>query len=96
MRILYDGEKRYVGVTITRTDEEEFTIETAQYEICDTKGNTIVAKTDAINDDPDVMMLFDTTLEAIETCNRYWVFFYIGITDSDEIIMVKVEVDVTR
>jgi len=96
MRILYDGEKRYVGITITRTDEEEFTIETAQYEITNTKGETIVAKTDAINDDPDVMMLFDTTLDGIETCNRYWVFFYIEITGSDEVMMVKVEVDVTK
>ena len=94
MKTFFDDEKRYVGITIKRTDGDPFTIANAQYEIRGALGDILVPKTNATIDGSDVSMLFDTTIEGIDAGRRYWVFFYIGITGSAEQIVTTVVVDV--
>lgn len=96
MITLYDGEKQFVGVTVSRTDGGEFTISGATCVVKDVDGNIVIASSEATIDTADVYRLIDTTASGMEAGERYQAYFSISIDGSTEVLVAKVEIDVIQ
>lgn len=100
-RRLYLGEKRYVGMTVSRRDDEAFTIAGASFEVKDAAGAVVESGTASV-DDNQVFFLFDTTktsgtpAAALYAAGRsYKAWFAVTITGLGKLLKEYVLVEIT-
>ena len=92
-RSLFSGEKRNVGLTLSRDGGAAFTIATATYDIRTSAGTSIDSGSATI-DGADVYVLVDTT-QTDMPLGQYKVWFSCTITGMSKIIKGYVIVEVT-
>ncbi len=92
---LYKGEKRNLAIQVVSRSGEVFTISEATYEVVDEEFNSIDSGAALVSTDI-ISALIDTSLDDIEECKVYYVFFTATLTETGKVLKDKVEIKILK
>lgn len=90
---LYKGEKRLIGMLVSRRKLEDFQIESVSCNVLDNNKNVLTSGSGDVVD-KEVYYLFDTTQEEIQKNRIYFVEFHVIIQGMPKIIIDQVQVKI--
>jgi len=91
-RLLFKGEKRYVGMTVSRASGTAFTIQSATYNVLNSAGTSVDTGSASVTDDTVFCLLDTTQVDMPAGCYKVW--FSVVITGLSKVLMDYVTVEV--